>query len=202
MSQASILSLLSFPFSPLQAAWVRPALLSDELCREYIAAAEARSWRGSAVVEAAGWTRHVTNASPDIDECELAEAVRPCVPARLCSLSYLSVPRERIVFLRYGVDEHFSTHTDAAYLAAPGQRSLFAMLVYLNADFYGGETYFPDLGLTVKPEAGTALFIAHGLRHEGLKVRSGVKFAFHSYVVYGRSLVVDAGAACCPMRPG
>lgn len=61
---------------------------------------------------------------------------------------------------RYGPGQHFSEHFDyhdpvtrAERIAREGQRT-WTMIVYLNDDFEGGETNFPNLGLKLKPESG------------------------------------------------
>ena len=164
-----------------------PGLLTQVKCREYIAMAESRPWRGGAVVKDGESTRSVTNLEIEIDVNDLLESVRAHVPDKLCGLSLMSIPAERVLFVRYGPGEYFDLHTDAAYRPSINRRSLFAMLVYLNDNFIGGETHFPDLGMTVRPETGTGLIIPHGIFHEGLKISNGVKYAFHSYILYAPS---------------
>ena len=48
-------------------------------------------------------------------------------------------------------------------------------MVYLNADFEGGETEFPEQGRTIVPETGTALFFQHMVLHAGKSVSRGTK---------------------------
>jgi len=71
--------------------------------------------------------------------------------------------------LHYKVGERFEPHFDffdsalpghIAELAERGQR-IATFLVYLNADFDGGETEFPILGQRHKPPAGGALWFAN-----------------------------------------
>ncbi len=61
---------------------------------------------------------------------------------------------------RYGPNEHFAAHhdyhnpeTQQARIEAEGQRT-WTLIVYLNDDFEGGETYFPLLDIKVKPKRG------------------------------------------------
>ena len=58
------------------------------------------------------------------------------------------------------------------------------MLVYLNDDFEGGETAFPELRITIRPKRGEGLLFRNVdpqgrpdplLLHAGVPVRSGVK---------------------------
>lgn len=64
------------------------------------------------------------------------------------------------------------------------------LIVYLNDDFDGGETFFNHLGFKIKPEKGSALFfdydyseiINRKTRHEGLPVYNGIKYIITFWV--------------------
>jgi prolyl 4-hydroxylase len=90
---------------------------------------------------------------------------------------------------------HFDTLDEKSPLgketiARYGQRAI-TLLVYLNDDFEGGETYFPNLDCKVSPKKGTAV-VFHLLDkdyrvdpyalHAGLPVFSGRKYAFNLWV--------------------
>jgi prolyl 4-hydroxylase len=70
------------------------------------------------------------------------------------------------------------------YFGEGGTKSLLTLMVYLNDDFEGGETEFPEQGETIVPRAGTALLFQHMLLHAGKRVRSGVKMVLRSDVLY------------------
>ena len=60
------------------------------------------------------------------------------------------------------------------------------MLVYFNGNFEGGETRFMEqLDQTVVPTPGRAAIFQHKIRHEGLEIRRGVKYAMRTDVIYG-----------------
>jgi hypothetical protein len=61
---------------------------------------------------------------------------------------------------------------------------MYTLMVYLNDNFDGGETRFPGLGLVVRPRSGMALIFPHRLRHEGLPIIRGVKYALHTFIMY------------------
>ena len=61
---------------------------------------------------------------------------------------------------------------------------MYSVLIYLNDDFEGGETSFPDLLRIVKPEAGAALVFGHGHEHIGLPISQGDKYALHLFAMY------------------
>lgn len=86
------------------------------------------------------------------------------------------------------VDEHSEAGEGEFEMA--GQRKC-TLLVYLNDDFEGGETYFPKLDIRVKPKKGTAVLFYNldeqgklntESYHAGLPVTSGRKHACNIWV--------------------
>ena len=57
-------------------------------------------------------------------------------------------------------------------------------MVYLNEDFDGGETDFPEQGRRVIPKTGSALWFQHMLLHSGERVARGCKYVLRSDVLY------------------
>ncbi len=90
---------------------------------------------------------------------------------------------EPLRIYRYEVGHHFGHHTDQSY-AHGGARSLLTLLVYLDDDFDGGETEFPEQGRTIVPRAGAALWFQHPLLHAGKAVVRGVKHVLRTDVLY------------------
>ncbi len=84
--------------------------------------------------------------------------------------------------LRYDVGQEFKIHHDAFN----GDERKNTVLVYLNDDFVGGETYLPEIDLKVTPRKGSCLVfrnidadlqvIPQSL-HSSLPIVSGVKYA-------------------------
>lgn len=80
---------------------------------------------------------------------------------------------------------HHDAHTRSD-LKREGIRQRFAtMVLYLNDDYTGGETYFPLLHKTIRPEKGKMLFfynvthhdsIRHTSLHQNFKVTEGEKW--------------------------
>lgn len=174
------------PDPPIQQPWLVADVLHPARCAAWVAAAQAKPWRDSAAQSETTATRRVTNAAADIDSALLYGALRLHLPDVVCGWRLLALDGERCVFLRYGPGDFFAVHTDSIYASEEGTHSLFAVLLYLNDDFKGGSTFFPDLGLTFEPELGAALIIPHGLRHEARPVTHGVKYGLHAYAMYRR----------------
>ncbi len=84
---------------------------------------------------------------------------------------------------RYDVGHHFGLHSDQSY-ARGDARSLLTLLLYLDDDFDGGETEFPDERQTIAPRAGDALWFQHAVLHAGRPVTRGTKHLLRTDVLY------------------
>ena len=119
---------------------------------------------------------------------------------RISAATRLPVPLfEPSQVLHYAVGERFTPHHDfldpanPAYsedLARFGQR-IATFLIYLNSGYEGGETTFPEIGLSFRGETGDALFLANVRRdgtpdpatlHAGLPPASGEKWIFSQWI--------------------
>lgn len=85
-------------------------------------------------------------------------------------------------FYRYEPGQYFKKHIDGSYIRENGEASYFTFMIYLNDDFEGGETTFEQF--TVQPKKGTALIFHHPIKHAGEQIRSGVKYALRTDVMY------------------
>ena len=94
---------------------------------------------------------------------------------------------ENLQCVRYGAGQQFKPHFDSG----PTNHRLQTLLVYLNDDFTGGETFFPELNRNVQPKRGSALYFlnrdAHNSvllysAHAGLPVTEGQKYACNIWV--------------------
>jgi hypothetical protein len=126
----------------------------------------------------------------------LTEVIRQ----RIAAATNLPAPLfEPSQILHYAVGQRFKPHHDfldpanPAYhesLATFGQR-IATFLIYLNDDYQGGETSFPNIGLTFRGEQGDALFFANVTKdgapdphtlHAGLPTASGEKWVFSQWI--------------------
>ena len=109
--------------------------------------------------------------------------------------SFLEAPQ----ILHYETGEEFAAHRDYLDPGIPGQAADFArrgqrivtFLIYLNAEFEGGETDFPLLALAYKGKAGDALYFGNvdpsgradpRTLHAGLPPTRGEKWLFSQWV--------------------
>jgi len=81
--------------------------------------------------------------------------------------------------LRYGPADYYVPHRDTG----PGfEDRYFSVVCYLNDNFEGGQTSFPDLNYSVTPESGKAIVFASNHLHCSEPVTSGEKFVVVSWI--------------------
>lgn len=89
---------------------------------------------------------------------------------------------EPLQLLRYRPGQQYKPHLDA--IAGLENQRLLTLIVWLNDDYTGGETHFPETGLSVRGAKGDALMFRNALsdgrpdpvsRHAGLPVTEGEK---------------------------
>ena len=167
-----------------------PDFFGEQECKEIIDFSESRKdYRKSMILDDAGVTKiddtrtsYSINLSPA--ELGLYETLRNR------AADFLRVPISHIEGLqcvRYAEGQQFFPHWDSNNKL----NRRHTLLVYLNDDFNGGETYFPELMLKVTPERGKALhFLNEDLDgnviqyslHAGLPVKKGIKYACNIWV--------------------
>jgi hypothetical protein len=185
---------------------VAEAFATVEMCDWLMARARPRMKRALVYDPAtgSGTERQVRNNSSisfNIADSDLIVAV---LRARIEATTGLAHPRlEGTTILHYEPGERFEPHFDfldpditgfAGTLAAEGQR-VATFLLYLNDDFEGGETEFPELGWRYKGRKGDALLFwnvtpagAPDRRtlHAGLPTTQGEKWLLSQWIRQGR----------------
>jgi len=165
------------------------AFLSTQECAQLMAMIDGVAQPSRTYAGGADKTR--TSYSGDVDP---GDSFVRMIERRICDLLGIdSAWSETVQGQRYEVGQEFHAHYDwfdtkAAYWADEigrgGQRSWTAM-VYLNEMPEGGATVFPQIGLSVQPQAGALLcwnnMLPDGtpnpdVRHAALPVVSGVKY--------------------------
>jgi hypothetical protein len=122
-----------------------------------------------------------------VEDIQLAEAlwqrVRRIIPEQIDGKSVVGL-NERLRFYRYTPGQRFAAHTDGFFIRSESERSLLTLILYLNEDYAGGETFFLASETLIAPQTGKALVFAHQLWHEGLPVESGTKYILRTDVIY------------------
>jgi predicted 2-oxoglutarate/Fe(II)-dependent dioxygenase YbiX len=91
---------------------------------------------------------------------------------------------ESFALVRYVEGQFFKEHADRVEGAGLSVREL-SVVVYLNDDYEGGEIYFRNQGLTIKPAKNSmVMFPSTGdYLHEARPIISGTKYVFISFWV-------------------
>ncbi len=82
--------------------------------------------------------------------------------------------------IKYLPGDFFVAHRDSG---PQFNNRYFTVVCYLNADFEGGGTYFPDSDYTVKPEAGKAVIFPADYLHRADKVIRGEKYVMVAWML-------------------
>jgi prolyl 4-hydroxylase len=131
---------------------------------------------------------------------EVIDMVVAFIRARVSALANVSISGlETSQLLHYRVGEEFAAHCDfldpsvpghARDIAATGQRAL-TVLIYLNDDYEGGDTTFPDIGRSFKGRKGDLLVFWNLMpdgtpdrrtRHIGTAPTRGEKWLFSQWI--------------------
>lgn len=163
-----------------------PALLTPAECA-HVASVAAELLEPARVIDprTGRWMAHPVRTSEDAAIGPTREdLVVRAINARVAAISGTDIAQgEPLTVLRYKPGQEYRPHLDTIQGAA--NQRVATVLLYLNHAFGGGETRFPDLGLTVPPRGGDALLFVNTLddgrpdpasRHAGLPVTQGAKW--------------------------
>ncbi|WP_374571495.1 prolyl hydroxylase family protein [Phenylobacterium sp.] len=179
-----------------------PGFLAPQVCDWLIERARGRVTQAKVFDPAGDGGRTEAGRTNSAFELALEDLDLVTVMARTRIAVAVGVPPgalEPIQVLHYAPGQRFTRHFDyldptvpgyAADVARRGQR-MATFLVYLNAEFEGGETDFPLVGLKFKGAPGEALMFANvdmtgapdrRTLHEGLPPASGEKWLLSQWI--------------------
>lgn len=179
--------------------YVLENVCSTAECDALIAAAETRGFETAGfyndadgkpvVVESIRKSQRVMIDMPEF-AAMLFERVKHGLPARLNNGLTLKGLNERMRILKYLPGDEFKRHTDGNYMTPDGaQISQITLLLYLNSGYEGAHTTYynhgEDVGISVHPKCGSVVLMDQRLIHEVPPLRSGIKYALRTDVMYG-----------------
>ncbi|HZX23451.1 MAG TPA: 2OG-Fe(II) oxygenase [Woeseiaceae bacterium] len=178
------------------------AFVSPAVCDWLVDRARRRLARATIYDSATGGTTEDarrTNSQCDLD-IEISGVLTFVLRARIAAATgrpdrAMEVPK----VLHYAPGQTFADHYDwldpdePAYLLELAQRGQRAetFLIYLNADFEGGETHFPEIGYSYRGGKGDAILFSNvdgngrpdaATRHAGLPPTAGEKWLFSQWI--------------------
>ena len=101
---------------------------------------------------------------------------------------------EKFQIGKYLPSQKYEAHYDACYYDTKGGMRNITVLIYLNDNFTGGNTYFPSLNKTIHPRTGRAVMFNNLMpwpfhcykhfrsKHAGLPVTSGTKYVCNKWI--------------------
>jgi hypothetical protein len=209
----AFVSLRMPPTSPLllrapreAALWLVEDVLSSDECARLIARARGVGWHNDTTELRLPLPR-ATSTAPcrlegedrrppfaELDDPRLAlllfHRLRAHLPTEHAG-AQLAGLRPGMRCVRYQSGEGTDLHEDAARLDTSGAISRLTLLLYLNDNFEGGCTEFPELSTTIEPKQGRAVVFEHHALHRGMRVGAGEKYVLRSEVFYDESWAPD-----------
>ncbi len=91
------------------------------------------------------------------------------------------------------IGESLEAHTDNLKYDHPdthSPRSIINALLYLTDDYTGGEIFFPEVNMSIKPKAGSVVVFDSDLMHGVNVVESGTRktLEYHLYSIYSEDV--------------
>ena len=158
-------------------------LLSDEECDALIAAARPRLSRSLTVATQTGGSEVNADRTSQGMFFERGESeLTARIEARIALLLNWPVANgEGLQVLRYGPGTEYKPHYDYFDPEQPGTPTLLArggqrvgtLVMYLSEPEKGGATTFPDVGLSVAPKRGHAVFFSYARPHPSTRTLHG-----------------------------
>lgn len=159
--------------------------LTDELLTDSDAITKWNSWESSKkdAVYIYGKQKHVDGLKVDSSSENvkwiyqtLSEALHACGRDYSSSLGIEYVDPSPISISKYQKGAEMGPHVD--WHGDTMVEPLMSAVLYLNDDYEGGELDFPDLGVTIKPKAGSIIIFPSvaPFYHQSLIVKSGFKY--------------------------
>lgn len=202
------------PSGPSEVAAEIPNVIPSDCCRTLVTLAESSGFRVALLSEdlAKGGYPDLTQRKAGMvrfTDHELAAALWCRLKPALCQLDWsglsCSFPRgtsgwypfgvnDSMRILRYVEGDYFKPHVDGGRVLSEDVRSFLSCIIYLNEaeEFDGGSTLFHPVRSNtaptiVRPVVGCALCFDHNLYHEGEVLRSGIKYALRTDIMFRRS---------------
>ncbi|CAI5510248.1 unnamed protein product [Closterium sp. Naga37s-1] len=123
-----------------------------------------------------GLSDYRTSSTTWIDPSkDLSAAGKVCMKIRGCAklitgiVDFERLATSELQLVKYDVGQEYKAHYDGRMLPDGTLEARGTFLVYLNDGFEGGETYFPNVGIKVKPERGKAILWYTHLTDQGIE---------------------------------
>ncbi|WP_269530766.1 2OG-Fe(II) oxygenase [Chitinimonas sp. BJYL2] len=174
-------------FSEAECERIRSALLT------------ARDWAPAHVVNASDTGEEAIELMPEVRLAEVSEFAgvrkvmnRFCrrieqklVPGLVAEFGKSDIEPQEFCAIRYTQGGRYLPHRDNG---GSLDHRAFSVVCYLNEDFVGGGTCFPDMGFQIEPRTGMAIAFPSEYLHAALPVEAGCKQVLVSWIRGGPAI--------------
>jgi prolyl 4-hydroxylase len=178
-------------------AFIPPALCNWVIERSRSRLVRAKIYDAGSRADVISQNRSNSTAIFSLMEAELPHLLVQARMSAACNRPVRNM--EAPAILHYAVGEQISPHYDFVSPDTPGYaeeirrngQRMVTFLVYLNDDYAGGETAFPELGIQHKGARGSALYFENALQdgqpdlrtlHAGCPPHSGEKWIISQFI--------------------
>ncbi len=169
-------------------------LLTPEECDFVIEEANRANWQTAQVVRAReeGGSILPTHRSSDVcffrESTAVWDLVHRAIEQTVRPLVHNAWGRDfpqhsEVHVLRYSPGNFFKAHRDSGAEGSGIANRYFSVVCYLNDDFEGGQTTFPQEKYSVVPEKGRAVVFPADYVHQGDEIRSGSKYILVTWLI-------------------
>jgi hypothetical protein len=156
-----------------QAVEIIPQLLNASLCATLIACAQSAGFRPARLESMGRRNQEAVIISPPVLERIELSLRAGCAQAGWTNNFVMG---SWIESYRYGPGDYVAPHADASRRLKDETLSTHAAVIYLNDEFEGGETCFPQVPRNIQPERGAAVIFENGLLHHVTAVSRGTRY--------------------------
>ena len=168
-------------------------VLSSSECDDLILYADKQSYFKSQVLTSKG---SIDSSNRESQQCWLRDNSHiHCnkISAGASKITKLPIENmEELQIVKYEKGGYFKEHYDPEVRNKSNINDrIYTLIIYLNDDFEGGETYFKKLDINVKPKKGKAVLfkslksdktLLKKSLHQGQKVTSGIKYMCNKWI--------------------
>lgn len=172
-------------------------ILTSEECDNLISYANNQNYTDSKVLSQAGSVYNNNRKSQQIwikdKENDIANKITQYTE------KYTGYPKENmeeLQLVKYDVSGYFNEHydPDVSYKNDSSDR-IYTLIIYLNDDYEGGETYFKNINLRIKPKKGKGVIfksltenneLLTNSLHTGTPITKGNKYICNKWIHLGK----------------
>jgi len=116
---------------------------------------------------------------------DILNVFETCLKEYNGEISLSCIDTNRFLVREYGAGSYMTEHADGYSYVVDGDKEVmpvFTIIYYLNDDYNGGEIVFPNVGISIKPKAGSVVIFPSSEMHKVEMVNYGVRYMTQTYI--------------------